>query len=116
MEGLRMTQLHRVGAFNVRLVREGERYGRRDCLTHDKPRTLIEFYDTRHSDPDYPDGRGQFVTRYYLQTLASDYRRRAPDHGLDMHGGVPSWKLTSLEVSDALAWALEQERVRHAET
>jgi len=101
--------LHRVGAFNVRLVREGERYGRRDSLTHDSARTMIEFYDTRHADPDFPE-RGQFVSRYYLSTLASDARRRGIDHGLDMHGGVPSWKLTAEELGAALNWAAEEER------
>lgn len=109
-----MTNLYRVGAFNVRLVRSGSKYGRRDSLTHDSERTMIEFYDTRHTDPDF-EGRGQFVSRYYLSTLASDGRRRGPEHGLDMHGGVPSWKLSGEELGEALNWAAEQEREINAQ-
>lgn len=103
--------LERVGPFNVRMVFTGDRYGRRDSLTHEGERPMIEFYDTRHPDPDAPE-RGQFVSRYYLATLASDARRRGVDVGLDMHGGVPSWKLTGAELSAALMFAAEQVRNR----
>lgn len=109
-----MNPLERVGNFNVRMVFTGDKYGRKDGLTHDGERPMIEFYDTRHPDPEYPDGRGQFVSRYYLATLASDARRRGHETGLDLHGGVPSWKLTAAELSEALIWAAEQVYTRSA--
>ena len=46
-----------VDKFNVRIVRAGDRYGRDNCLTHDKDEPLVEFYDSRYPHTEY----GQFV-------------------------------------------------------
>ena len=39
-----MLQLDR---FNVRIVNNGEKYGREFCLTHDEDKPMVEFYDRR---------------------------------------------------------------------
>lgn len=55
--------------FNVRLLEKGEAYGLNDCLTHDGDEPLIEFYDGRYCNEDFHIERGQFVARYYLETI-----------------------------------------------
>lgn len=88
--------------FNVRLVHEGERYGRDGVLTHDEPDPLIEFYDGARAG-DWPDAfsgnLGQFVSRYYLSTLAETTWW---GDGLCLDGGVPEWTVAG----DSLARAL----------
>jgi len=69
--------------FHVRVVCEGGRYGLDNCLTHDKAEPMVEYYDGRS---------GQFVSRYYLDTL----RERTDKHGrcgLALDCGVASWSL-----------------------
>lgn len=96
-------------AFNVRLVRCGDRYGLDDCLTHDKDEPLVEFYDaTYENDPRFTLGRGQFASRYCLGTLTGkdsfyghDHRRGT--HGIDLCGHVPEWKVTGANVAELLA-------------
>ena len=53
--------------FTVRIVRQGDRYGLKFGLVHDKAEPLIEFYDQRFQHTEY----GQFVTRYYASTVAA---------------------------------------------
>jgi hypothetical protein len=96
-------------SFNVRLVRKGDRYGLNDCLTHDKDEPLVEFYDaTYEQDARFDLGRGQFVARYCLDTLTGkpggyghDHRRQP--RGLDLCGHVPAWKISGMNVVEALA-------------
>jgi hypothetical protein len=97
-------------AFNVRLVRRGDRYGLNDCLVHGQDDPLIEFYDaTYENDPRFTIGRGQFASRYCLGTLTGkdgygqDHRRGS--HGIDLCGHVPAWKVTGPNVMDAIAAA-----------
>ncbi len=79
----------KVEKFNVRIVKAGEKYGLNDCLTHDGA-PLVEFYDSRY--PKFDNGRGQFVSRYYTETiLASDY-----PGGLCLDGGnADVWSVTA---------------------
>jgi hypothetical protein len=77
----------------VRLIRKGDRYGREDCLVHDKDKPLVEFYDTRHASPKWP--RGQFLSRYYLRTLQST----VPGTGLMLDGRVPEWNVDDAAMS-----------------
>ena len=96
-------------AFNVRVVRPGDRYGRNDFLVHDKDESLVEFWDaTYEHDPRFTPGLGQFVNRYFLGTLTGedDYSHRPRGLcGLDLCGHEPAWKLTAGNVEDAVAAA-----------
>lgn len=89
-------------AFNVRLVRQGERFGLNDCLVHDKDDPLVEFWDaTYEHDPRFTRGLGQFATRYYLSTLVE---RQSP-HPLVLCGHESAWTVTGGNVMDAVAAA-----------
>jgi len=81
--------------YRVRIIEQGDQYGRRDCLTYDEPEPMIEFYDERYPRRGITpaarcvpaDQLGQFITRYYVKTLA------AHDGALDLMGHVPAWWL-----------------------
>ena len=82
----------KVGKYNVRIVNAGDKYGRNDCLTNDK-QPLVEFYDSRYDQADFM-GRGQFVSRYYVDTIV---RGEYPG-GLSLDGGIPEWTVSADEM------------------
>lgn len=88
--------------FNVRIVLKGESYGLDDCLTHDKDDPLVEFYDNTYRDKLAFAQCGQFVSRYYLSTLAASCGLM---HGLALHGGEPVWTLNGKNVLMAVNYA-----------
>lgn len=95
--------VQRFGRFNVRVLKKGERYGLRDCLTHEDARPVIEFYDSRYAGPAHGE-RGQFVSRYYFETLAARMIRQ-PGAGLCLEGGVPDWTINGAEFAEAMQYA-----------
>lgn len=69
-------------------------------------RTLVEFYDRRYDHTK----DGQFVSRYYLDTMLEH-----GSSGLDLYGGVDSWKLDSVtfrQVREWLYFLVDRESVR----
>lgn len=90
------------GRFNVRVVQCGEHYGRHDCLTHDDARPMVEFYDADHSDADFGE-RGQFVSRYYLETLEKHAKKCAG--GLQLDGAVKAWAIDQIDLRCAIEYA-----------
>ena len=76
-----------IDKFYVRVVRDGDKHGRDDCLTH-RGQPLVEFYDTRYDHAAWK-GRGQFVQSYYVETLLD-----RSTGGLCLMGGVPEWSLS----------------------
>lgn len=92
-----------VTPFLVRVVFTGERYGRLDCVVHDKEDALVEFYDASIGDTP----RGYFVSRYYLETLvAAPSPRQVRPQGLLLDTGDPRWCLDDLAFQEAIAFAL----------
>ena len=93
--------------FYVRVVFQGDHYGLMDCLTHDKPEPMIEFYDWKYSEPgpasvQYKHGaRGQFVSRYMAGTLSE----HPGNFGLDLYGSEPMWKVDAEALAPVLATA-----------
>lgn len=81
----------KVGKFNVRIVRNGESYGRNNVLVHSQAEPLVEFYDSRYLHEGW-DGKGQFVSRYYVSTLQQH------QGALSLHGGEPEWTVSSDEM------------------
>ena len=67
-----------------------DKYNKRDA-------PLVEFYDRRH--PHTPDG--QFVSRYYLDTLMDD---AGSPVGLDLYGGVEAWTVDGKTMMFVRAW------------
>lgn len=91
--------------FLVRILRAGDRYGLDDCLTWaDSLSPLVEFYDYTYANQKTFGPRGQFVSRYYVDTIIGD---NSWDAGLDLHGGVDVWKI------DAAAMHVVREWLRH---
>ena len=71
--------------FNVRLVEMGDAFGLNDMLIHEKDEPVVEFYDARQMHT----RRGQFISRYYLETLLDGN----PVYGLILMGDEPEWRI-----------------------
>jgi hypothetical protein len=83
-----------VDKFNVRIVNKGDKYGLNNCLTHEGDKPLVEFYDTRYPHTEF----GQFVSRYYVETILGDDGYGPKDGGLNLHGGVPEWTVSAKDM------------------
>lgn len=91
--------------FNVKIVYKGDAYGRDNCLTHDEDRPLVEFYDGTHAAGGRFDPEGQFVSRYYAETLIEGNSRNT---GLDLMGYEPVWTLYRPEMAVVVGWIENQ--------
>lgn len=98
-----LESMTRVGPWNVRLVRQGGRYGRQDCLTHRDDEPLVEFYDARQDATKFGP-RGQFVSRYNATTILCF----AAGRGLALDFGVPAWTVTPEEMAQVQTWVRTQ--------
>lgn len=76
----------------AKVVRKGDRYGLNNCLTHDKPASLVEFYDTSNGE--------QFVSRYYVETILGI----DDGVGLMLYGSCPAWNLDGESVDSVKDW------------
>lgn len=88
--------------FALRVVNQGDAYGRNGCLTHNEAAPMVEFYDTTYAgeDPDTFSGDlGQFVSRYYFSTLMDT----DPTRDLALDSGIPAWTVTADSLAQALA-------------
>jgi len=63
---------------------------------------LVTLYDRTHVSDEWP--KGQLICRYY----ASDLVLRKPGVALDMHGGVPQWKLDARTSDELVAWLKDE--------
>ena len=79
--------------FRVRVVLKGDKYGRNNCLTHDKSDPLVEFYT---------DESNYFVSGYYLSTLLE---RIDDGCGICLDGGQPELYITYKNKIDAIEFA-----------
>ena len=116
----------------VRIVFEGDNYGLNHCLEHDKDEPMIEFYDMdsgaaaimRNSgdktEAYLAEEYGQFVSRYYYSTLKMRNDRLGnaltdwSERGLNLHGGVDRWSVSSEFMVKAMA-AINAELEERAE-
>jgi hypothetical protein len=88
--------------FTVRLVAEGESYGRNMGLVHDKPEPLVEFYDFRYPFESINETvLGQFVSRYRLSTVLEVAERGC---GINLMGGEPDWVVSAENIADIARW------------
>ena len=104
----------------ARLVRLGDRYGLKGCITHsledsytrDKE-PLIEFYtlvgDDKDGDLAWDGGKGYwFIGRYYLSTFLGtcEYSRDGGPvrNGLSLCGGYPEYDLDAMDCQKVAAW------------
>jgi hypothetical protein len=88
--------------WTIRIVDEGDKYGRDDCLTYEKEEPVVEFYDADNLfDKDEASGEvlGQFVSRYYISTIAD-----GKGGGLNLMGYEPKWTINSLCMDNVRAY------------
>lgn len=85
---LNMTHIE---GFNIRVVEQGQAYGPNDSLINDRDEPLVEFYDSRQSDPKF-GLYGQFVGRYYRSTILGN---KFPQ-GFGLDTGKPWWFVTAI--------------------
>jgi hypothetical protein len=78
--------------FTVRVVFQGDRYGLNFALTHNEDMPLVEFYDSRFAHTEY----GQFVSRYYLDTIIDH------DDGLNLDAGVSAWTVPAEAMAEVV--------------
>ena len=98
--------------FSVRIVREGERYGLKMCLVHERAEPMVEFYDARYDDERFTPGLGQFIARYPASSIVniddSPYSsHRKPGDGIMFDAGVWEWRMDGQELSEVRAWLAE---------
>lgn len=102
---------HAGKTFTVRLVRAGTTFGREGRRTwpdndHAAARAdlgdaLVEYYDAAYAGTDGFDPHGQFVSSYYASTLLE---RTAPETGINLEGGVPSWSVDAAAQAHVTDW------------
>lgn len=87
-----ITDMARNQDWTVRVVFEGDRFGRDMCLVLDDAEPLIEFYDADYDFDIDTDGKvlGQFVSRYHADTLLEDANTT---NGINLDGGVAKWQI-----------------------
>lgn len=100
---LRITNL-RGRHFNVRILKEGDRYGRDDCLTHEGDKPSVEFFDATYEGSVHGP-LGQFTTgRYYIKTILKANK----GEGLDLLGYEPAWHIDGVAMDIVRAWLHNQ--------
>lgn len=85
--------------WQVRVIREGDRYGLDGQLTRENGTPYVEFWDM-----DQFKGVGQFVSRYYLDTI----KEIPMGQGLNLHGGVHRWQVSGKGMRTVLKFLQEK--------
>jgi hypothetical protein len=70
-------------------------------LTNGENHNLTEFYDSTQ-DPEKFGELGQFVSRYYMETLLG----RRDGYGLCLDGAISSWRLSKEAYAEVHEWLL----------
>lgn len=85
--------------FAVKLLSRGDRYGLEKCLEWDSDKMGVEFYDVKYAGDGF-DELGQFVSRYYAETLVG-----TPTHAdFSLAGGVAAWTIDRNNAIRIKAW------------
>ena len=66
----------------------------------DGTKPVVEFYDARYRNVRGFTPDGQFVSRYYLESLVGRFDR----YGLDLQGDVPDWTIDASTMRTVAAW------------
>ncbi len=87
----------------VRLVHPGDSYGLNMKLANKTNEDIIEFYDGDYVD-EFMDQNaglplGQFVSRYYVSTIA---KRPETRNGINLEGSEEKWRISGSELNKAL--------------
>jgi hypothetical protein len=85
--------------FTVRLIKKGDGYGRGRVVRWDSEEPGFEIYDRTYAGQKGFEPEGQIVSQYYVCTIAE------VKHGIDLHGGVPEWKIDTAAFVPVVQWA-----------
>ena len=85
--------------FAIRVIGKGDNYGRNRCLTLKENKQLIEFYDVEKAGDEWFDELGQFVERYYIETIME-----IENYGLNLSGNVDEWNIDGANVHKIQQW------------
>lgn len=88
--------------FTLKIIKAGERYGLTGKLIADAD--MVEFYDQTHMFTPY----GQFVSRYYVDTLLGRDGLGGATGGLILDGGVEAWRISPEGMAQVREWVGEQ--------
>ena len=99
--------------FSARIVRTGERYGLQMALVHTKSEPMLEFYDARFDNEKFTPGLGQFISRYYAESIInidnSPHRTQGrPRDGLTLDAGIWDWRIEGPDLDIVKNWARER--------
>jgi len=97
----------RIGPWTVRLVFKGERYGRDGAMLNEQTMPMVEFYDTEQDKAKFGPW-GQFVTRYYLDTLLETRQKHPAYAPLVLDLGIPGWTVSARHMALVEHWLQEQ--------
>ena len=96
--------------WNIKILRKGDKYGRSNCLTHEDERPLVEFYDALYGPEQGFDEEGQFVGRYYVETILGEDGYGSCAGGLCLDGGIPCWNIDAVSMNLVREYLLEATR------
>lgn len=93
--------MKKIEHFNIIIVKTGDSYGLDDILTNTGGQNLVEFWDARWANKNGFGDKGQFVTRYYAETLMGHFG------GLILDGGnAKDWSISGDGIADVKAYIL----------
>lgn len=101
------------GKWGVKLIHPGATYGDRNNLTNASGKALVEFYDCSQ-DPDKFPG-GQFVARYYADTLLGRDGWGDCRNGLSLCADIRAWTVKGEEMRPIRTWLLAKEAQQQAQ-
>ena len=88
--------------WTVKIIAKGDTYGLDKCLTNDEDKALVEFYDRSYLKMFGEEG--QFVSRYYAETLLVEHKKHI---GLNLQDGVPGWQITAAGMEEVRDWLIQ---------
>lgn len=101
------SDLKRIGRFNIRIVRAGEKYGRDDFLTYtddENSGPLVEFYDAKVEFQTFKN-RGVFCGRYHIAALLEGTHA---EDGLCLDSSVREWNIPARLMQKVFKYLAEE--------
>lgn len=87
--------------FEVRCIRQGDRYGLNACLVHDRDEPLVELTEVPITGPLSPPGPG-LVARFPARTFLD----RGPGSDLWLCGRDAAWRLAPDQIRQVREWII----------
>lgn len=85
--------------FAIRVIGKGDNYGRNRCLISEENKQLVEFYDVEGSGAEGFDELGQFISRYYIETIME-----IENYGLNLYADVEEWSIEVDNIKKIQNW------------